>query len=188
MLALWHVHQVLDRVPQPIRQPGRDALEQVLHGMGDDGSDETPQRARRRQHDPCGAEQVLGQCQQRPGQHVFERALLEPGAQPLFGGMVELVPAQVSADTLELGGLGRGPYGIGQGQHRFKTELLGEVVHRFGRRAPVVDNEVTGGAQRAELDGATQAVLGAARTQRLGRVRRSQRPKPWRGILTAASP
>lgn len=113
VLALGHVHQVLDRVAQPFRQPGGDALEQVLHGVGGNGGDQALQRARRRQHDPGGAEQVLGQRQQRPGRHALGCALLQPVAQPPLGGSVELVPAQVPADALQLGALGGRPLGVG---------------------------------------------------------------------------
>jgi len=92
VLAVRHVHQVFDGVTQPLRQTSRDAVEQVLNGMGRDGGDQALQRTRRRQHDPPGAEQVFGQHEQRPGQHPLGSALLQPVAQRLLGGPVAAEP------------------------------------------------------------------------------------------------
>jgi len=63
VLAFGHVHQVLNGVAQPPRQPGGDALEQVLDGVGRDGGDQALQRAWGRQYDAGGAEQVFGKRQ-----------------------------------------------------------------------------------------------------------------------------
>ena len=76
VLAFAHVHEGLDRVAQTVWQAGRNALEQVLDGVGGEGGNQALQRVRRRQHDVPGAQQVLGEFQQRPGQHALGRALL----------------------------------------------------------------------------------------------------------------
>ena len=114
VLAVRHVHHVLDRVTQVLRQPGCDAVEQVLHRMGRHRGDQAFQGAGRRQHDPRRAQVVLGQGQQRPGQHAFRCAFLQPAAKPLLSRVVELAPSEVLANTLELGGLGRRPFRVGQ--------------------------------------------------------------------------
>ena len=59
------------------------------------------------------AEQVFSECEQRPGRHALGRVLLQPLAQPLLGDLIELVPAQVAADTRELDALGGRPLGVG---------------------------------------------------------------------------
>ena len=56
---------------------------------------------------------VNAKCQQRSGRHALGHAFLQPLAQFVFGGVIELAPAQVSADACEMGALGGGPLGVG---------------------------------------------------------------------------
>lgn len=183
MLALGHVHHVLNRVTQVLRQARRDAVEQVLHRMGRHRGDQAFQGTGRRQHDPRRAQMVLGQGQQRPGQHAFGRAFLQSAAETLLGSVVKLTPAEVLADPLDPGGLGRGSFRVGQEQQRVEAELGRKVVHSLDGHAPVVGDEPPGDTQCAELDGAAQPVLRPTCPQHLGRVGWSQEPAACKGIL-----
>ncbi len=183
MLTLGYIHHVFDRITKVLRQPRCDAVEQVLHRMGRHRGDQALQGAGGWQHDPRCTQQVLGEGQQRSGRHALGRAFLQLGAKPLLGGGVELTPAKVLADALELGAFGRGPLRVGQEQQRVEAELSRKVVHSLERHAPVVGDEPSGGAECAELDGAAQAVLRAACPQHLGRIVRRQRPAPGQVIL-----
>jgi hypothetical protein len=54
------------------------------------------------------------------------------------------------------------------------------------KRVGIVGDEAAGGAQRAELDGAAQAVLRPTCPQHLGRIIRRQRSAPGQVILGEA--
>ena len=123
MLAIRHVHHVLDRIAQVLRQPGCDAVEQVLHRMGRHRGDQALQGADSRQHDPRRAQQVLGQGQQRSERHALGRTFLQLGAKPLLGGLIELVPAQMLADAVQLRALCRRSLRVRQEQQRVEAEL-----------------------------------------------------------------
>jgi hypothetical protein len=61
--------------------------------------------------------------QQRPGRHALGRTLLQPGAKSSLRSSIELAPAQMLADAVQLRALGRGSLRIGQEQQRVDAEL-----------------------------------------------------------------
>ena len=117
---------------------------------------------------------------------LLVRPSIAPAAASRADGFPRLVePAQpeMTTDALSLGPFRLRTARPVEEQHRRQAELAGQMVDDLDRRVPVVVEEAAVGAQHAELQGETPAMIGTAALGDDRQIRRRQAPVPRQFVL-----
>jgi hypothetical protein len=143
MLTFRDAHQVVDRIPEALRQSRYDALKEILNHVGSHRGRQALQCARGGLHNAPRSQEVPGQSEQLCWRGAFHRRLLQTLTQPLLSFGIEVAIPEILADTRCLGGLGCWPLRLGEEQDRGQPELLREIANGLNRHPLIIGNKTS---------------------------------------------